>query len=402
MLSLAHIGIQKKRVSVMNVHEYQAKEILRKYEIAIPDFGVASNDKEVEQVIQQLGLEEAVIKIQVHAGGRGKAGGVKFAKNPKQIRSIAKELIGMKMVNNQTGPQGVVAHQVLISRPVEIEKEYYLGAIIDRENARPILIASPEGGMEIEEIAEKNPEKILTIPIGLDGRIKHFHALRLTNFMGWKKDQAKLGRQLAQGVAKAFIETDASLLEINPLVTTPQGEILALDAKLSIDDNALFRQKEIATFYDPTQQSPSEVAARQYDLAYIALEGNIGCMVNGAGLAMATMDIIHLYGGKPANFLDVGGGASKEKVAEGFKIILSDPHVKAILVNIFGGIMNCAVLAEGIIAAARDFSIQVPLIVRMEGTNVEQGKKLLKESGLAIITADSLEDAAKKAVSVGK
>lgn len=402
MLSLAHIGIQKKRVSVMNVHEYQAKEILRKYEIAIPDFGVASNDKEVEQVIQQLGLEEAVIKIQVHAGGRGKAGGVKFAKNPKQIRSIAKELIGMKMVNNQTGPQGVVAHQVLISRPVEIEKEYYLGAIIDRENARPILIASPEGGMEIEEIAEKNPEKILTIPIGLDGRIKHFHALRLTNFMGWKKDQAKLGRQLAQGVAKAFIETDASLLEINPLVTTPQGEILALDAKLSIDDNALFRQKEIATFYDPTQQSPSEVAARQYDLAYIALEGNIGCMVNGAGLAMATMDIIHLYGGKPANFLDVGGGASKEKVAEGFKIILSDPHVKAILVNIFGGIMNCAVLAEGIIAAARDFSIQVPLIVRMEGTNVEQGKKLLKESGLAIITADSLEDGAKKAVSVGK
>jgi len=224
----------------------------------------------------------------------------------------------------------------------------------------------------------------------------------LTNFMGWKKDQAKMGKKIAMGLAKAFIETDASLLEINPLITTPDGEILALDAKLGVDDNALYRQTEIATMYDPTQQSKSEVAAKEYDLAYIALEGNIGCMVNGAGLAMATMDIIHYYGGHPANFLDVGGGASKEKVAEGFRIILSDPNVKAILVNIFGGIMDCAVLAEGIIAAARSDSIQVPLIVRMEGTNVEQGKKLLKESDLAIVTADSLADAAKKAVAKGK
>lgn len=386
----------------MNIHEFQAKEILKKYGIPMPDFGVASNANEVQQVIDALQLKEAIVKIQVHAGGRGKAGGVKFAKSPDEIKETAKNLLGMKMVNNQTGPQGVVAHQVMLSRPAEIEKEYYIGAIIDRAAAKPVLIASPEGGMEIEEIAEKTPEKILTLPIGLDGTLKPYHLLRLTNFMGWKKEMAKLGRKVAAGLAKAFIETDASLLEINPLISTPSGEILALDAKLSIDENALFRQQEIATFYDPTQQSASEVAAKQYDLAYIALDGNIGCMVNGAGLAMATMDIIHFYGGEPANFLDVGGGASKEKVAEGFKIILSDPNVKAILVNIFGGIMNCAVLAEGIIAAARDFSIHVPLIVRMEGTNVEQGKKLLKESGLAIETADSLADAAQKAVAARK
>ena len=304
----------------------------------------------------------------------------------------------MKLVNNQTGPQGVVAHQVLISKPLDIEKEYYIGAIIDREKARAVLIASPEGGMEIEEIAEKSPEKILTLPIGLDGSLKPYHIIRLTNFMGWKKDLAQMGRKIAQGLAKAFMETDASLLEINPLIKTPSGELFALDAKLSVDDNALFRQQEIASFYDPTQQSKSEVAAKQFDLAYIALDGNIGCMVNGAGLAMATMDIIHYYGGHPANFLDVGGGASKEKVAEGFKIILSDPKVKAILVNIFGGIMDCAVLAEGIIAAARDMGIKVPVVVRMEGTNVDQGRLLLKESGLAITAASGLADAAEKVV----
>lgn len=386
----------------MNIHEYQAKEILMKYGIPIPDFGVASNDKEVQEVIDALHLKEAVIKIQVHAGGRGKGGGVKFAKSPKEIKAIASELIGMKLVNNQTGPQGVIAHQVLISRPADIEKEYYIGAIIDREKARPVLIASPEGGMEIEEIAEKTPEKILTLPIELDGSLKPYHALRLTNFMGWKGDLAKMGRKIAQGLAKAFIETDASLLEINPLITTTSGELYALDAKLAVDDNALFRQQEIAAFYDPTQQSKSEVAAKQFDLAYIALDGNIGCMVNGAGLAMATMDIIHYYGGHPANFLDVGGGASKEKVAEGFKIILSDPKVRAILVNIFGGIMDCAVLAEGIIAAARDFAIKVPLVVRMEGTNVDQGRKLLRDSGLAITAATGLADAAEKVVAAGK
>jgi len=382
----------------MNTHEFQAKEILKKYGIPIPDFGVAGSEQEVAQVIDKLGLEEAVIKIQVHAGGRGKAGGVKFAKSKDEIKSVAKALIGMKMVNNQTGPQGVVAHQVMISRPADIEKEYYIGAVIDRDNARPILIASPEGGMEIEEVAEKSPEKILTLPIELNGTLRPYHALHLVNFMGWEGEQAKVGKKIAMGLSKAFIETDASLLEINPLVKTPTGEILALDAKLSIDENALFRHPDFEALYDPSQQSASEVAAKQFDLAYIALDGTIGCMVNGAGLAMATMDLIHVFGGEPANFLDVGGGASKEKVAEGFRIILSDPNVKAILVNIFGGIMNCAVLAEGIIQAAKEHTIRVPLIVRMEGTNSEQGKKMLRESGLAITAVDSFSEAAKTAV----
>jgi succinyl-CoA synthetase beta subunit len=382
----------------MNTHEYQAKEVLRKYGVPIPDFSVAASKGDVEKAIKHLGLTQAVVKIQVHAGGRGKAGGVKFAKTPHEIVSVAEHLIGMKMVNNQTGPEGVVAHQVLISRPVEIKKEYYIAAVIDREKALPILIASPEGGMDIEEIAEKHPEKILKLPIGLTGEVKPYHLLRLAHFMGWKGESAKVGMQVAAAVGKAFIQTDASLLEINPLVETPEGKIWALDAKLSIDDNALFRQPEIAAFYDPTQQSHNEVAAKEYDLAYIALDGEIGCMVNGAGLAMATMDIIYHYGGKPANFLDVGGGASAEKVAAGFRIILSDPKVKAIFVNIFGGIMNCATLAEGIVAAASELSVQVPLVVRMEGTNVEQGKKILEKSGLAITTASSMADGAKKVV----
>ena len=386
----------------MNIHEYQAKEILAGYGIPIPPFGVASKHHEIESIIHRLGLKEAVIKIQVHAGGRGKAGGVKFAKTPEEILSVATHLLGMKMVNNQTGKEGVIAHKVLISKPLDIKKEYYLGAIVDRGRAEPILIASTEGGMEIEEVAAKHPEKILTLPIGLDGKVKPFHLLRLVNFMGWEGEKAKQGKEIAVGVARAFIESDGSLLEINPLVEDPKGHLWALDAKLSLDDNALFRHPELAALYDPTQQSKNEVMAKEFDLAYIALDGNIGCMVNGAGLAMATMDIIHYYGGKPANFLDVGGGASKEKVAEGFKIILRDPQVKAILVNIFGGIMNCATLAEGIIDAASELSLHVPLVVRMEGTHVEQGKKLLQESGLPITTADTLEEAAKKSVAALK
>lgn len=386
----------------MDLHEYQAKEILKEYGIPIPPFGVASNTREVQKVIKDLGLTQGVVKIQVHAGGRGKAGGVKFGKTPDEIFKVAEQLIGMKMVNNQTGPQGVVAHKVLISKPIDIKKEYYLSAVIDREQAQPILIASPEGGMEIEEIAVKHPEKILKLPIELTGDIRPYRLVRLANFMGWEGKQAQVGMKLAKALAHAFIKNDASLLEINPLVLDAEGDIWALDAKLSVDDNALFRQPHIASCYDPSQQSQSEVDAKEFDLAYVALDGNIGCMVNGAGLAMATMDLIYHYGGKPANFLDVGGGASKEKVAAGFKIILEDPQVQAILVNIFGGIMNCATLAEGIIDAAREFSIRVPLIVRMEGTNVEVGKRLLKESKLPITTADSLSDAAEKAVAVLK
>lgn len=386
----------------MNIHEFQAKELLQKFGIPIPKFVTISEKGEIKKKISEIGLSEAVVKIQVHAGGRGKAGGVKFAKTQKEMEELAHALLGMKMVNNQTGPEGVIAHAVMLSEPVSIAKEYYMSVVIDREKAEPILLASSEGGMEIEEIAHKSPEKIVRIPITLDGRIRSFHLVHLAKAMGWKEETAKEGMRLATQVAKAFMELDASLLEINPLVLDTHGKLWALDAKISVDDNALYRHPEIEAMYDKTQYLSSEVAAKEYDLAYIGLDGNIGCMVNGAGLAMATMDIIKHFGGKPANFLDVGGGASKEKVAEGFKIILSDPKVQAIFVNIFGGIMNCATLAEGIIAAVRSMSLQVPLIVRMEGTNVEEGKRLLRESKLSVITADSLAEGAKKAVATLK
>ncbi len=382
----------------MNTHEYQAKQILQKYGISIPPFGVASNMQEVENVVSDLGLTEAVIKIQVHAGGRGKAGGVKFAKTREEILERAKELIGMKMVNNQTGKEGVIAHQVMITEPVDIEKEYYLGAIIDRGNARPILIASTEGGMEIEEISVKTPEKILKLPILLDGSVKPYHLIRLANFMGWTGDTAKAGMKTAAILAKVFVETDGDLLEINPLVKTKSGKIWAIDAKFSIDDNALYRQKEIATFFDPTQISKNEGEANVHGLAYVSLSGNIGCMVNGAGLAMSTMDIIHIHGGNPANFLDVGGSATKEKIIAGFKIILSDTAVKVILVNIFGGIMNCVTIAQGVIAVVNELLLTIPLIVRLEGTNADEGRKIIKESGLAIISAVGMADAADKVV----
>jgi succinyl-CoA synthetase beta subunit len=383
----------------MNLHEYQAKLILMEEGVPVPPFGVASNVSDVEKIIKDLHLQEAVIKIQVHAGGRGKAGGVKFGKTPDEIKKWASQLIGMKMVNNQTGPNGAIAHQVLIAAPLKIAKEYYLGAIIDRsqvDGAEPILIASPEGGMDIEEIAEKHPEKILTLPIALDGSMKPYHLLRLAHFMGWTGRTQEEGMKMAQAVAKVFIQKDGSLLEINPLIKDDAGHLWALDAKLSVDDNALFRQKAIAEMYDETQESKYEVAAKKHDLAYIALTGNIGCMVNGAGLAMATMDIIHHAGGKPANFLDVGGSATAEKIAEGFHILVSDPHVKAILVNIFGGIMNCATIAEGILKALKNKPLSIPLVVRMEGTNVAEGKRMLQESGLKIVTADNLAEAATK------
>lgn len=386
----------------MNLHEYQAKEILQQYGVPIPPFVVATSVEEARKGAAKLGLEKAVIKIQVHAGGRGKAGGVKFAKSRAEIETVAKTLIGMKMVNRQTGHDGVIAHKVIISEPADIAKEYYIGALIDRGRAAPVLIASPEGGVEIEEVAEKSPEKILTMPFSFDGKLHGFQLLRLTKFMGWTGDLAKQGAALAQKLALCFIERDASLLEINPLVLTPQNQLLALDAKMSIDDNALFRQSEIVKHFDPTQISPQEAAAKEHDLAYIAMHGEIGCMVNGAGLAMATMDIIQLHGGAPANFLDVGGSATKEKVAEGFRIILSDPKVKAVLVNIFGGIMNCATIASGVIHAAKELKITVPIVVRLEGTNVQEGRKMFAESHLKIASAESLETAAKLAVDAAK
>lgn len=382
----------------MNLHEYQAKILLLQYGLPIPEFWVASTLQEVSQ----CPLDKAALKIQVHAGGRGKAGGVKFASSKQEIKTLAERLIGMKMVNEQTGPEGIVAKKILLTRPISIAKEYYLGALIDRDMASPLLIASMAGGVEIEEVARKEPEKILKIPFSFEGKLRPFQMLRLCKFMGWEKSLAEQGKKVAAAIARAFIETDASLLEINPLVLTPEKGLYALDAKLSVDDNALFRQPKIASFYDPTQSSPQEAAAKEFDLAYIAMPGNIGCMVNGAGLAMATMDIIQLHGGMPANFLDVGGGASKEKVAEGFKIILSDPKVEAILVNIFGGIMNCQTIAEGIIHAVQEQHISLPLVVRMEGTNVEGGKRLLQESHLKIETAANLDEAAKRVVQAAK
>lgn len=393
-----HIKRFKGRIDSMNLHEHQAKEILKQYGLPIPAFGVAHNVEEAKEIISQLDLNEAVIKIQVHAGGRGKAGGVKIAKNKNEIIEKAKELIGMHMVNNQTGPQGITAEKVMITKPVNIDKEYYLSVVIDRERARPMIIASREGGMDIEQLAETSPEKILKLPFSINGTLKRFQLLRLCSFMGWQGDLAAKGSRIAKGIARAFIELDASILEINPLVKTDKEELSILDLKLSIDDNAIFRHKELALFYDPRQISKAEATAKEFDLSYISMEGNIGCMVNGAGLAMATMDIIKLYGGAPANFLDVGGGASREKVAAGFRIILSDPDVKAVLVNIFGGIMNCETLAEGIIHAAKELDIQVPIVIRMEGTNVEKGRKLLQESKLTLSTTKDLQEAAKTAV----
>lgn len=381
----------------MNIHEYQAKILLSQYGIPLPAFGVAASREEAAKVIEDLGIEKGVVKVQIHAGGRGKAGGVKLGEGLEQLLEQAESLIGMRVQNRQTGPKGVVSEKVLITPAVSIKKEYYLAAIIDRNSATPIIMASPEGGMEIEEIAAKHPDRLMKIPIQLSGKVRGYHLLALAKFMGWSGDLAKSGMKLVAKVARAFLQSDASLLEINPLVLTCEGELLALDAKLAVDANALYRQAQIAGWYDPSQLTEGEVMAAEYDLAYIGLDGAVGCLVNGAGLAMATMDIIQYYGGSPANFLDVGGGASKEQVAHGFKIILSDPKVKSIFVNIFGGIMDCGVLAEGIVEASKQ-GVSVPLVVRMEGTNVEVGKKILAESGLNIITAANMADGAQKVV----
>lgn len=386
----------------MNLHEYQAKDVLQRFGIAVPEYGVASTVEEALHVAKKLQLTSAVLKIQVHAGGRGKGGGVKFATTLEEIGEKAKELIGMKMVNEQTGPDGVVAQKILISKPIDIEKEFYLSALIDRDRAVPVLIASPAGGMDIEEIARTSPEKILKMSFSFDGRLRPYQLVRLAKFMGWTGEIAKKGTELAKKLAVAFMQTDAALLEINPLVLTPNGDIVVLDAKLSIDDNALFRQVDISSMYDESQGSKQEAASKEHDLTYIAMHGEIGCMVNGAGLAMATMDIIQLAGGAPANFLDVGGGATKEKVAAGFLIILSDPKVSAILVNIFGGIMSCSTIAEGVISAAKELKIRVPIVVRLEGTHVEEGRQLFKESGLKIISACDLKTAAEFAVKASK
>lgn len=381
----------------MHLHEYQTKDLLGSYRIPIPPFITASTLEEVEKGIETLQLTEAVLKIQVHAGGRGKAGGVKLAKGKQEILAVAKQLLGMRMVGSQTGPEGVIATKIMVTPVISIEKEYYLSVVIDRGLGSIVVMVSSEGGMEIEA----HPEKIHKVKAELSGKMRAFEIRRLIRLLGWEGAVAKEGQRIVESLVQAFIEKDASLIEINPLVLS-EGKLWVLDAKCTIDDNALFRQKDLAKLYDPAQHSKAEVQAKEADLSYVSMEGNIGCMVNGAGLAMATMDLIHLYGGKPANFLDVGGSASKEKIVKGCQIILEDPKVKVVLVNIFGGIMDCALLAEALVEAFSFLSIDLPFVVRMEGTNVEKGKKILEDSKQPIVIVDALETAAETAVSLLK
>jgi len=386
----------------MNIHEYQAKALLAKYGVAVPDGGVAYTAQEAVAVAKRLGGPMWVVKSQIHAGGRGKGGGVKVVKSLEAVEAAAQDMIGMNLVTHQTGPAGREVKRVYVEDGCDIARELYLGMLIDRETSRATLMASTEGGMEIEQVAADTPEKIIMEAVDPASGIQPFHARKLAFGLGLEGDQVKSAIKLITAVYNAFIELDASIVEINPLVVTGAGEVIALDAKMNFDDNALYRHTDVLELRDEDEEDPMEIEAARHDLNYIKLDGSIGCMVNGAGLAMATMDIIKLYGGAPANFMDVGGGASRERVTTAFKLILSDPNVEAILVNIFGGIMRCDVIAEGVIAAAREVSLSVPLVVRLEGTNVDLGKKLLADSGLAIVSADSLADAAEKVVTVVK
>lgn len=386
----------------MNIHEFQAKRILEKYGVFVPDFDIVASLDELEALVHKKKWGSAVLKVQIHAGGRGKAGGVKIGRTPEEILDAGRELLGKKIITPQTGPQGLIVRTLLVSPLIDIVSESYLGLTINRERAQIVLIASPVGGVEIETVAAEEPEKVLVLPLPSEGAFRSYHHMYLAHFMGWKSLQCERGTLIVNALTKAFKEMDALLLEINPLVETPDGLLWALDAKLVIDDNALYRQPELKLLFDESQVNPNEARAQKQDLAYVALEGDIGCMVNGAGLAMSTMDLIHYYGGHPANFLDVGGGASEEKVAEGFKIILSDPNVKAILVNIFGGIMNCDTLAAGIVAAARVLELHVPLVVRLEGTNVAAGKQRLKDSGLNIISINGFAESAQEIVKMAR
>ena len=386
----------------MNIHEYQAKAVLAKYAVPVPRGHVAYTAKEAEKAAQELGGKLWVVKAQIHAGGRGKGGGVKLAKTLDEVKDIAQKMIGMTLVTHQTGPEGKKVRRVYIEEGTEIKRELYLGAVIDRASSRITFMASTEGGVEIEEVAHKNPEKIIKVSVDPAAGLQAHHARSLAYGLGLDANLAKELSKLVTTVYKAFVDTDASQLEINPLVITGEGKLVVLDAKFNFDENALFRHPDIVELRDEEEEEPLERQAAKFGLSYIKMDGNIGCMVNGAGLAMSTMDIIKLYGGEPANFLDVGGGASKEKVTEAFKLILSDPNVEGILVNIFGGIMRCDVIAEGIVAAAKEVSLDVPLVVRLEGTNVDLGKKILATSGLPILSGDDLGDAADKIVKAVK
>ncbi|WP_312469299.1 ADP-forming succinate--CoA ligase subunit beta [Neobacillus sp.] len=386
----------------MNIHEYQGKEILRKYGVAVPNGTVAFTVEEAVEAAKELGTQVCVVKAQIHAGGRGKAGGVKVAKNLEEVRTYANEILGKTLVTHQTGPEGKEVKRLLIEEGCDIKKEYYVGLVLDRATSRVVLMASEEGGTEIEEVAAKTPEKIFKEEIDPAIGLQPFQARRIAFNINIPKELVNQAVKFMMGLYNAYIEKDCSIAEINPLVVTGDGKVMALDAKLNFDANALYRQKDVLAYRDLEEEDAKEIEASKYDLSYVALDGNIGCMVNGAGLAMSTMDIIKHYGGDPANFLDVGGGATAEKVTEAFKIILSDPNVKGIFVNIFGGIMKCDVIAEGVVEAAKQVGLSVPLVVRLEGTNVDLGKKILAESSVDIIAAESMADGAQKIVSLVK
>jgi succinyl-CoA synthetase beta subunit len=382
----------------LNVHEYQGKEILRRYGVAVPRGQVADSPDQVEAAAKALATPVVVVKAQIHAGGRGKGGGVKVTKSAAEARAAGEKILGMQLVTHQTGPEGRKVRKVLVEEGSDIARELYLGLVLDRSVGRLVMMASTEGGMEIEEVAAKHPEKILRETIDPAVGLQGYQARKLAFALGLEGKQVGKAVAFMTALYRAYVESDCGIAEINPLVVTRQGDLLALDAKLNFDDNALYRHPDIEAMRDPHEEDPRETEAKRYDLAYIALDGNIGCLVNGAGLAMGTMDIVKLHGGEPANFLDVGGGASTEKVTAAFKIILADPKVKGILVNIFGGIMKCDIIANGIVAAAKEVGLTVPLVVRLEGTNVELGKKILAGSGLAITPANDMKDAAEKIV----
>ena len=382
----------------MNVHEYQAKELLARFGVAVPRGRVAYTPEEAADAAAELGGALWAVKAQIHAGGRGKAGGVKLARSAAEVRAAAAELIGRTLVTPQTGPAGSEVKRVYVEEGCDVARELYLGMLVDRATGRLTLIGSTEGGVEIEEVAAAAPEKILAVAVDPASGVRPFHARRLAFGLGLAESQIDAAVKFVTGIYKAFVAFDASVVEINPLIATGEGALVALDAKMSFDDNALYRHPDIAALRDEDEEDPMERQALRHDLNYVKLDGNIGCMVNGAGLAMATMDIIKLHGGEPANFLDVGGGASRERVSAAFTLILSDPNVEAVLVNIFGGIMRCDVIAEGVVAAAREASLNVPLVVRLAGTNVELGKEILDNSGLPILSADTLGEAAERAV----
>jgi succinyl-CoA synthetase beta subunit len=386
----------------MNIHEYQAKALLREYGVAVPNGYPAMSVAEAVDAAQKLPGPVYVVKAQIHAGGRGKGGGVKVVKSVDQVKAEAERMLGMQLVTHQTGAEGQKVRRLYIEEGADIARELYLSVLLDRATSRVTFMVSTEGGMDIEEVAHNTPDKILHVAIDPATGMQPFHTRRIAEALGLTGPSQKSAAKLVTSVYKAFIDLDASLLEINPLVVTKAGQVIALDAKMNFDDSALYRHENVAVLRDIDEEDPKEQLAKDHELSYVALDGNIGCMVNGAGLAMATMDIIKLYGGEPANFLDVGGGATTERVTAAFKIILSDKNVKGVLVNIFGGIMKCDIIAEGIIAAAKEVKLSVPLVVRLEGTNVKEGKEILAASGLPIVSADNLGDAAQKVVEATK